>query len=102
MPRFGTRIEMPCYTARRRCGAMTQVPEAIYERGTFRPLVGPLPALAEGQRVQIAVDVAAPESVLALAAEVYAGLSEEEVDEIERIATDRSAWTAPRRRPAGA
>lgn len=31
----------------------------------------------------------APNDVLALAGQVYAGLSEEEIDEVERIALDR-------------
>ena len=68
--------------------------DAVYENGTFRPLATDRLGLAEGQRVRILVEensrTSTPESVLDLAAEVYAGLSDDDVSEIERIATDRS------------
>ena len=46
--------------------------------------------LTEGQRVRLTVESAsASNDVLALAGRVYAGLSEEEIDEVECIALDR-------------
>lgn len=70
---------------------MTQVYDAVYENGIFRPLE-PLPAhLAEGQQVRIVVETDTPEDILRLAARVYAGLSEQEIQEVEKIALDRSA-----------
>jgi predicted DNA-binding antitoxin AbrB/MazE fold protein len=72
------------------------VVDAIYQDGAFR-LVGAYPLnLEEGRRVQLVIDDAKPngakKDVLVLAAQVYAGLSKEEVLDIERIATDRSRF----------
>ena len=69
--------------------AMTQTLEAVFENGVFRPLVVP-PALTEGQHVRLVVQPEVePEDILALAAQVYAGLSEPEIGAIEAIALDR-------------
>jgi predicted DNA-binding antitoxin AbrB/MazE fold protein len=71
---------------------MTQICEAVYENGTFR-LVSPLaPGLAEGQHVRLVVETETPEDILALAAQVYDGLSEQEVNDVEQIAYDRSSF----------
>jgi predicted DNA-binding antitoxin AbrB/MazE fold protein len=64
--------------------------DAIYEHGSLR-LIDPdsLP-LQEGQRVRLVVS---PEpDVLQLAAEVYAGLSEEEIGQVESIALNRKGF----------
>ncbi|MBR8834084.1 MAG: antitoxin family protein [Stigonema ocellatum SAG 48.90 = DSM 106950] len=64
-----------------------QTLKAIYENGVFRPLEKP--ELAEGQSVQLIVDTTnplTPQEMLQLASEVYEGLSETDVDEIEEIA----------------
>ncbi|MEA5506215.1 antitoxin family protein [Halotia wernerae UHCC 0503] len=64
-----------------------QTLKAIYENGVFRPLEKL--ELAEGQSVQLIVDTSNPvtsQEMLQLAAEVYEGLSETDVDEIEEIA----------------
>lgn len=69
---------------------MQQVIEAIYENGIFRPLNQP--ELVEGQSVQLVVQSKpslSPTQILELAAGVYQGLSEEEIDAIEAIALDR-------------
>lgn len=76
-----------------------QIIETIYENGAFWPLGNaPLP-FVEGDRVRLTVDAAshacAP-NVLELAAQVYAGLSEEEIEEIEQIALDRANFFSPR------
>lgn len=70
--------------------AIAQSMDAVYERGVFRPLRDP--HLAEGQAVRLIVmrPPYAPGEMLELAAKVYDGLSESEIDEIERIALDRS------------
>lgn len=53
--------------------------------------------LSEGQQVRITVDTeATPDDVLALAEQVYAGLSEKEIDAIERIALDRDTFFGDR------
>ncbi|HEY3245092.1 MAG TPA: antitoxin family protein [Phycisphaerae bacterium] len=69
--------------------------EAVYERGTFRPLT-PVD-MAEGQSVilslePIAMTPAQAEAQLAEWFRVYEGLSEQEIGEIERIALDRSRF----------
>jgi predicted DNA-binding antitoxin AbrB/MazE fold protein len=70
---------------------MTQTLEAIYENGNFRPLKAP--QLAEGQLVQLVIQSPAatsPDDILAIAASVYEGLSEPEIQAIEQIAGDRT------------
>jgi len=68
--------------------------EAVYEKGVFRPLLA-IPELSEGQRVRIVVEFsrdADTDEILELAASIYDGLSEQDVDEIETIALNRSAF----------
>jgi len=71
-----------------------QVVDAVFENGVFRPLT-PLPAPpAEGQQVRITVDgVLSPAEMTKLATSVFEGLSDEEMDEIEEIALDRSFFS---------
>lgn len=70
---------------------MTQMYEAIYENGIFRPLVAPEPDFVEGQHVWLVVETdASPADMLNLAAQVYDGLSEEDINAVEQIALDRS------------
>jgi predicted DNA-binding antitoxin AbrB/MazE fold protein len=67
--------------------------DAVYEHGVFRVLDPQELAIPEGQRVRLVVEPAAklsPDEMLELAFEVYDGLSPEEIQEIERIALDRS------------
>lgn len=68
----------------------TQTVDAIFERGTFH-LMQPLPVpLRNGQRVRLVIEPdESPETILALAANVYAGLSPQEIDEVEQIALQR-------------
>ena len=67
--------------------------EAVFEEGRFRLLEPSEVPLAEGQRVRITVETEATlDDVLALAEQVYAGLSGEEIDAIERIALDRDTF----------
>jgi len=66
-----------------------QIIEAVFENGTFRPLEpGPVP-LASGQRVRLTVEADPSAAILESAAQVYEGLSESDIDEVERIALDR-------------
>ena len=69
---------------------MNQPIKAIYENGIFRPLKPP--EISEGQQVRLIVETTSeptPEDLLELAAQVYQGLSAEQVDEIEQIALHR-------------
>ncbi len=71
--------------------------KAVFEEGKFRLLEPSEIQLAEGQRVRITVETdVTPDDVLALAEQVYAGLSEEEIDAIERIALDRGTFFGDR------
>jgi len=72
---------------------MAQTLDAIYEKGVFRPLTKP--EIAEGETVKLIVETSAqfnPDEMLKLAAQVYEGLSEEQVNEIEQIAIDRTQF----------
>lgn len=71
---------------------MTRVYDAVYENGVFRPTSTSRPDLAEGQKVRLVVETEVADNILALAERVYAGLSEQDVDDAERLALDRSAF----------
>lgn len=68
----------------------TQTVEAVYEHGVFRPTTAQELELSEGQPVRIVVEpLEPPDAILALAAEVYAGLSEAEIAEVEKAIARR-------------
>lgn len=74
---------------------MQQVLDAVYEKGSFRPL-GPV-ALPEGQRVSISVQPLAmtpadADAYLQEWHDLYAGLSDDEVAALEQAILDRT-WT---------
>lgn len=71
---------------------MTQTIEAIYQDGIFKPLNPISDELADGEMVEITIKDKrlSPDEMLKLAGEVYEGLSDEDVKEIEQIALDRS------------
>lgn len=74
---------------------MKQTINAIYENGVFRPLKSP--ERSEGQQVRLIVETTSdltPEELLELAAQVYQGLSAEQIDEIEQIALNRRDFFA--------
>ncbi len=67
--------------------------EAVYENGVFKPLN--TPNLSEGQFVRIEVEIPIKEGsddLLELASKVYEGLSDNEIDAIEKIARDRHGF----------
>jgi predicted DNA-binding antitoxin AbrB/MazE fold protein len=77
---------------------MTQTLEAIFENGKFRLWEKPAVPLHDGQHVRLTVATeATPDDVLALAEQVYAGLSDEEIDDVERIAFDRGSFFGDRK-----
>ena len=71
---------------------MTQIVDAVYEHGTFRPITPSTVPLSEGQQVRLVVETTPADDILALASQVYDGLSEQDVNEVEEIALDRSAF----------
>jgi len=74
---------------------MTKTINAIFENGTFHPIGDADISLPDGTHVRLSVEPLEPAkngNVLDLAASVYAGLSEEDIADVERIATDRSKF----------
>ena len=70
---------------------MTQTLDAVFKDGGFKPVDnGSLP-FSEGQRVKLTVEVPSEteDNLVELAGQVYAGLSEKDIDEIEHVALDR-------------
>jgi predicted DNA-binding antitoxin AbrB/MazE fold protein len=78
---------------------MTQTIEAIYQNGMFKPLNPVSEEISEGEKVEITINdkKLSPEEMLELASQVYEGLSEEDIDEIEKIALDRSNFFGDRK-----
>ena len=63
----------------------TETIEAVYENGGFRPITPVDMNLAEGQKVRLVVEpVEKPDDILSLAAQVYEGLSGDQIDSIEQ------------------
>ncbi len=78
---------------------MTQTIEAVYQNGIFKPLNPVSEKLSEGETVELIIKnkKLSPEEMLELASQVYEGLSEEDINEIERIALDRSNFFGDRK-----
>jgi predicted DNA-binding antitoxin AbrB/MazE fold protein len=71
---------------------MKQTIDAVFENGSFRPVDNHSLPFSQGQRVKLIVEATSEtqEDLIELATRVYDGLSDREVDEIEKIALDRS------------
>jgi predicted DNA-binding antitoxin AbrB/MazE fold protein len=68
----------------------TETIDAIFEHGTFRLVRPPTIPLRDGQRVRLVVETeVSPDAILALAVSVYAGLSPQDITEVEQIALQR-------------
>jgi len=68
----------------------TETLDAIFEHGSFRLVRPPNIPLREGQRVRLVVETEeSPDAILALATNVYAGLSPLDITEVEQIALQR-------------
>lgn len=78
---------------------MTQTIEAIYQNGIFKPLKPVSDEIEEGETVEIIIKDKrlSPDEMLELAGKVYEGLSDEDIEEIERIALDRSNFFGDRK-----
>ena len=65
--------------------------DAIFQDGVFRPVEPP--ELPNGERVRLTVErvtQATPDEILKLARQVYEGLSQKDIDDIEEMARHRS------------
>ena len=80
---------------------MTQTIEAIYQNGIFKPLNPISEEITEGEKVKLVVETEAENEevnpFMKLAENFYEGLSEEDVEEIERISLDRSNFFGDRK-----
>ena len=78
---------------------MTQTIEAIYQNGIFKPLQPVSVEIEDGKKVELTVTDKRlnPQEMLDLASHVYEGLSEEDIEEIEKIALDRSNFFGDRK-----
>jgi len=63
----------------------TEAVEAVYEQGGFRLVTPADVKLSEGQRVRLVVEpIEKPDEILLLAGRVYDGLTDDQIDSIER------------------
>ena len=76
---------------------MTQTIEAIYQNGMFKPLSPVSEEFSEGKKVRLVVETEEENPIMRLADNFYEGLSEEDIDEIETIALDRSNFFGDRK-----
>jgi predicted DNA-binding antitoxin AbrB/MazE fold protein len=70
---------------------MKQTIDAVFDNGSFRPVNNHALPFSQGQRVKLIVEAPSDsqEDLIELAAQVFEGLPDKEVDEIEQIALDR-------------
>ncbi len=66
----------------------TEVYDAVYQNGAFHPVHPIASSFSEGQHVRLVIEVEEAD-VLDLAGNVYEGLNEDEVTEVEQIALER-------------
>ena len=73
---------------------MTQTLDAVFENGSFKPLDNGSLSFSEGQCVKLTVEMptGTQDDLIKMATQVYDGLTEEEVNEVERLALDRSSF----------
>lgn len=80
---------------------MTQTIEAIYQNGVFVPIKPILEEIEEGEKVKLVVEteIASKEvnPIIKLAENFYEGLSEEDIEEIEKVTLDRSNFFGDRK-----
>ncbi len=76
-----------------------QTIEAIYQNGMFKPLKPVSENISEGETVEITIKEKrlSPDEMLELASRVYEGLSDEDINEIEKIALERSNFFGDRK-----
>jgi predicted DNA-binding antitoxin AbrB/MazE fold protein len=74
--------------------------EAVYEDGSFHPIAPVGMTFAEGQKVCLVIEpIEKPEDILELAARVYEGLSDEQIDFIEQHSRRREDFLEERPSP---
>lgn len=73
---------------------MVKTVEAIYENGVFKP-ISPLHNITEHKKVRLIIKDYHAEKfdILSLASTVYDGLSPKDIEDIEKLAFDRSHFS---------
>jgi len=72
---------------------LVQTFDAIFINGVFQPLNPKTISIIEGQRVRLVVEpIDSSENILDLATSVYKELSEEQIDEVEKIIFNREGF----------
>ena len=69
---------------------MKHIVKAVYENGVFKPIRAP--EIPQGQQVRLGIEPLtepSAEDMLKLAAQVYQGLSEQDIDEIDAMTRQR-------------
>jgi predicted DNA-binding antitoxin AbrB/MazE fold protein len=75
----------------------TETIEAVYEDGSFHPIAPVGITFSEGQKVRLVIErIEKPDDILALAAQVYEGLSDEQIDSIEQHSRRRENFFGER------
>jgi predicted DNA-binding antitoxin AbrB/MazE fold protein len=75
----------------------TETLDAIFEHGIFRLVEPTNIPLQDGQHVRLVIETdESPETILALAADVYEGLSPQDITEVEQIALQRQDFFGDR------
>ena len=76
---------------------MREIIDAVFDNGNFRPVGDQEIALSQGQRVKLIVETfPEPQDDMAeLAAKVYEGLTDKEIEEIENITLTRNEFFTP-------
>jgi predicted DNA-binding antitoxin AbrB/MazE fold protein len=76
-----------------------QTIEAIYQNGMFKPVTPVEENYSEGETVLITIQdkESSAKEIMKLAENFYEGLSEDDIDEIEKIALDRSNFFGDRK-----
>jgi predicted DNA-binding antitoxin AbrB/MazE fold protein len=78
---------------------MMQTIEAIYQNGMFKPLKPISEEIEEGEKVKLLVETGHEEvnPIMKLAENFYEGLSDEDIEEIEKVTLDRSNFFGARK-----
>lgn len=78
----------------------TETIEAVYEHGGIRPIAPVDVNLEEGQMVRLVVElIERPDDILALAVQVYEGLSDSEIDSLQQHTRRREDFFGERTSP---
>ncbi|HGJ66266.1 TPA: DUF104 domain-containing protein [bacterium] len=75
-----------------------QICDAIFKDGIFKPLDPKVISISEGQKVRLIVEpIDISEDILELATNVYENLSEEDIDEVEKLILNRKDFFKERK-----